>query len=222
MEGNYTIAKRKSIREQAYDHLKELIVNGTIPPGERIKEIEYSEKFQISRTPLREALRMLELEGLVETSKSGGVMVRKMSYEEIYEIYRIRLALENVVLEEVIKVATDEDIANLEDIMKKTGEAIEKDANGPETFALFSEFNGSLYKISKLKRIVEMINNINLYLSKIRKLAVNHDDRRLRAFDDHQKIVASIKKRDVEEALAINKSHLEISMGFINTLYGEN
>ena len=63
------IKKGKSIREKVYDILKEMIIDGKISPGERIIETDYCEKFQISRTPLREAIRMLELEGLVESQK---------------------------------------------------------------------------------------------------------------------------------------------------------
>lgn len=63
------IIKKKSIREQVYESLKEEIVNGRIQSGEKIIELEYAEKFGVSRTPLREALRMLELEGLVQMRK---------------------------------------------------------------------------------------------------------------------------------------------------------
>ncbi len=69
------IIKQKSIREQVYESLKEAIVNGEIESGEKIIELEYAEKFGVSRTPLREALRMLELEGLASSAEKGGVTV---------------------------------------------------------------------------------------------------------------------------------------------------
>ena len=85
------IIKKKSIREQVYESLKEEIVNGRIQSGEKIIELEYAEKFGVSRTPLREALRMLELEGLVTNAEKGGVTVNYISKEDIEEIYKIRV-----------------------------------------------------------------------------------------------------------------------------------
>src|SRR3712207_7146373 len=76
------IIKKKSIREQVYESLKEEIVNGEIQSGEKIIELEYAEKFGVSRTPLREALRMLELEGLVSNAEKGGVTVNYISRSE--------------------------------------------------------------------------------------------------------------------------------------------
>ena len=80
------IEKSKSMREKVYDVLKEMIIEGKIAQGERIIETEYSEQFQISRTPIREALRMLELEGLVVSNAKGGVLVKKFTQEEIAEV----------------------------------------------------------------------------------------------------------------------------------------
>ena len=93
--------------------------------GERIIETEYSEQFQISRTPIREALRMLELEGLVVSNAKGGVLVKKFTQEEIVEVYKIRIALEGIILEEVIQKATEDDIKTIEKILEDTKAEIE-------------------------------------------------------------------------------------------------
>ncbi|MGL4732501.1 MAG: GntR family transcriptional regulator, partial [Fusobacteriaceae bacterium] len=95
------IEKRKSIREQVYETLRDLIINGEIEAGERVVEVEYAEKFHVSRTPVREAIRMLELEGLVEVNSKGGVLVKEVTPEDIKEIYKIRIALEGVIIEEI-------------------------------------------------------------------------------------------------------------------------
>lgn len=106
------IEKNKSMREKVYDTLKQMIIDGVIKPGERIIETEYSNKFQISRTPIREAIRMLELEGLVESQTTGGVIVKTLTREEISEIYKIRIALESLIIEEIIKKINNQDIKN--------------------------------------------------------------------------------------------------------------
>ena len=159
------IEKSKSMREKVYDVLKEMIIEGKIAQGERIIETEYSEQFQISRTPIREALRMLELEGLVVSNAKGGVLVKKFTQEEIVEVYKIRIALEGIILEEVIQKATEDDIKIIEKILEDTKVEIEN-KNLEKVFELFSKFNFVLYEIAKVPRVMGMINNINLYLKR--------------------------------------------------------
>ena len=88
----------KPIREVAYDTLKHAIVTGEIPAGARIVETEYADRMHISRTPLREALRKLERDGLVEYVLRRGVVVRAFTVEDVEEIYTIRNSLEMLTL----------------------------------------------------------------------------------------------------------------------------
>lgn len=208
------IKKGKSIREKVYDILKEMIIDGKISPGERIIETDYCEKFQISRTPLREAIRMLELEGLVESQNTGGVLVKKVTKQEIYEIYKIRIALESIILDEAIKNITDKDIKRIEEILKDTEEALEVKKD-EKVFSLFSEFNNMLYDIAKLPKVTSLINNINTYMKRFRKLSVKDELRKRMAFEDHVELLRAIKDKNLIKASEINKEHLEKSMNFI-------
>lgn len=103
----------RPIREIAYEVLKHAIVTGEIPAGERIVETDYAERLHISRTPLREALRKLERDGLVEYVLRRGVVVRAFTIEDVDEIYTIRNALEMLTLPAIVERATQEDIASL-------------------------------------------------------------------------------------------------------------
>lgn len=103
----------RPIREIAYEVLKHAIVTGEIPAGERIVETDYAERLHISRTPLREALRKLERDGLVEYVLRRGVVVRAFTIEDVDEIYTIRNALEMLTLPAIIERATPEDIVSL-------------------------------------------------------------------------------------------------------------
>ncbi len=209
------IQKSKPMRELVYEELKRLIIEGEIEPGERIVETDYAEKFQISRTPIREAIRMLELEGFVESQSKGGVIVKKITMEDIEEIYRIRIALEAIIIDEAIRKAEKKDIRKLTRLMEDTEELLEEYEDEKEVFELFAQFNNILYEIAKLKRVEDMITNIKLYLSKFRRIAVENDERRRIAFEDHKAIVEAIKDRDSERALELNKIHLERSRDFI-------
>lgn len=208
------IEKNKSMREKVYDTLKQMIIDGVIKPGERIIETEYSNKFQISRTPIREAIRMLELEGLVESQTTGGVIVKTLTREEISEIYKIRIALESLIIEEIIKKINNQDIKKLEKVLKNTKKAFEvKDIE--KVFSLFTEFNQILYDIASLPKVTGMINNINLYLKRFRKLSIDNPSRKEEAFEDHVQILEAIKNKELSTAISINRMHLEKSMNFI-------
>lgn len=208
------IRRSKSMREKVYDTLKSLIFEGKIAPGERIIETEYSKKFDISRTPLREAIRMLENEGLVETQAKGGVTVKKVTKEEIVEIYKIRIALESLILEEVIKKAKEEDLEKVRQILLETKDAFNADDTAT-IFELFSKFNIALYEIANLPRVENLINNINSYLRRFRKLSISNSKRREVAYNDHLAIFQTIKNKDLENATLLNRNHLEKSMAFI-------
>lgn len=208
------IQKIKPMREQVYDKLKDLIITGSIKPSERIIELDYAEKFKISRTPIREAIRMLELEGLVEVSSKGGVIVKEITEADIIEIYKIRIALEGVIIQEIIKRDTF-DINKLEKLLDKTMSCMIKDENSKEVIKLFTNFNSEFYAISKLPRVIEMIKNLNLYLMKFRTISITDSFRRKIAYQEHRDLIEAIKNKNLEKALEINKKHLEDSMNFI-------
>ena len=91
-------AESKPIREIAYETLKHAIITGDLPAGSRIVETDYAERMHISRTPLREALRKLERDGLVEYMLRRGVIVRAFTIADVEEIYTIRNCLEMITL----------------------------------------------------------------------------------------------------------------------------
>ncbi|MGL5963107.1 MAG: GntR family transcriptional regulator [Fusobacteriaceae bacterium] len=202
------IKKRKSIREQVYDYLKQEIVNGKIKEGSRIVEEDFAEKLNVSRTPLREALRMLEFEGLVEAREKGGVTVPRTTKKDVEEVVKIRIALEKVIFEDLFDKVVEEDIVKLEKNINKVAKIVNDDLNSLEAFKYFSEFNKILYNISELPRVVNLINNLNLYLKKFRKISAENTERRLSAHKDHVKIVELIKAGNKELAIEINKKHL--------------
>ena len=115
----------RPIREIAYEVLKHAIITGEIPAGERIVETDYAERLHISRTPLREALRKLERDGLVEYVLRRGVVVRAFTIADVEEIYTIRNSLEMLTLPAIIEKATAEDLESLRTQLREMDELIE-------------------------------------------------------------------------------------------------
>lgn len=209
------IEKSKSMREKVYDRLKEMIINEELKPGERIIEVEFSEKFKVSRTPLREAIRMLELEGLLEDSGGNGMAVKKIGISDIQEVYEIRIALEGIILKEIVENKDKNGINQLEELLNKTKKLLDTSKDADQLFKLFSEFNDILYNLSKYQKVVNLIKNINMYLRIFRKYSIDNEERRLKAYNDHVGIVEALKDWDLEKALNLNKLHLSNSKDFI-------
>lgn len=209
------IKKAKPIREQVYENLKEDIISGNIQSGQKIIEIEYANKFGVSRTPLREALRMLELEGLVTTSEKGGVVVNYISEEDIIEIYKIRISLESLVLSEIIEKYSN-DLEEIDQILDETKIALEtKPVNYDNVIKIFGKFNNKLYEKSRLVHASKLITNLNQYTKRFRIWCLTDDSRLYDAFKEHIEIVDSLKKKDLKRALEINEKHLLLSMNFV-------
>ena len=209
------IERKKAIREQVYEYLKEEIVNGKIEEESRIVEEEYALKLNVSRTPLREAIRMLELEGLIEGREKGGVVVPKITKKDVEEVIKIRMALEAVIFEEIFEKVTEQDIKKLEKNINKVELIIQDEKECLEVFKYFSEFNKTLYNIADLPRVVNLINNLNLYLKKFRKISIENGNRRLSAHKDHVKMVEFIKKNRKKEIVDLNKKHLTEAKEFL-------
>lgn len=201
------IAKTKSIREQVYFKLKELIINGDIESGSKIVELDYAKKFDVSRTPVREALRMLELEGLVTTCDKGGVTVKFISKEDIRQIYEIRIALENLIIEEVIN-KKNINLKKIEKICEKTKKLIDEKKDIDEIIKFFSEFNNALYELSGLTHVGKLITNLNQYTKRFRRLCLIDEKRLNEAYCEHMELIKAIEEKNKDKAIEINREHL--------------
>ena len=139
--------ENKPIRDIAYETLKHAIIMGEIPAGTRIIETYYADKLHISRTPLREALRQLELDGLVEYKERKGVIVSAFTIDDIEEIFTIRNALMMLIMPSVIANVTQKDIQTLEGILEKMD--ISQDNADADALALLNrEFHRTIEHIS--------------------------------------------------------------------------
>lgn len=208
------IIKQKSIREQVYETLKEAIVNGEIKSGEKIIELEYAKRFGVSRTPVREALRMLELEGLVTSAEKGGVSVNYILEDDIREIYQIRIALEQLVLKEII-AKNPSSLKPLECILQETKVALDKHMKSEKLITIFGRFNNKLYEISHLQQVSKLVNNLNQYTKRFRVLCLQDETRLMEAFEEHCQLVEALRNKNLEKALKINEKHLISSMKLV-------
>ena len=195
----------RPIREIAYEVLKHAIITGEIPAGERIVETDYAERLHISRTPLREALRKLERDGLVEYVLRRGVVVRAFTMEDVDEIYTIRNALEMLTLPAIIEKATPADIASLRARLHEMDKVLES-GDIENLSPMARAFHSEITRISGLNRILRVIESQDEFINRFSAMAI-----RVQAHEEHYKLVEYIENKDLEHLEKLTKKHIERS-----------
>ena len=200
----------RPIREIAYEVLKRAIISGEIPAGERIVETDYAERLHISRTPLREALRKLERDGLVEYVLRRGVIVKAFTLADVDEIYTIRNALEMLTLPAIVKKATAQDIASLREKLSQMDELMARDdvqALSPLARAFHSQFT----RICGQMRILRVIEGQDEFITRFSAMSIAQENRRTSAHQEHHEMVNLLEKRDLAALQSLVQKHIDRS-----------
>ena len=200
----------KPIRDIAYEILKQAIITGELPAGYRIVETVYANKLHISRTPLREAFRKLELDGLVSCEVRRGVIVCAFTIEDIEEIYGIRNALMTLITPSIIENITDEDLKELEDILSVM-DISERDADSAALAVQNRQFHRKIEHISNKKRILRVIDSQEEYIIRFSAMAIASIVRRTSAHQEHRLMLTYLRERNEEKFADLMQRHLEQS-----------
>lgn len=200
----------KPIREIIYEHLRQAILEGVMKPGERIVERDIAAKFNASRTPVREALRKLESEGLIEYLARRGVIVRGFNVGEVEEIYNIRKVLECLAIRSAIKNITADRITELKRIVQEL-EQVENGNAVKTTFQGLHEFDDLIADTANMPILKGFLQTLKESLQRYRRINLSHHPRRRDAVKEHQQILQAIIDRDVERAEEVVKLHVDNS-----------
>lgn len=211
---NTDLSQNRPLREVVYESLRKTLIEYSIPVGERFIEKEYSERLNISRTPVREALKQLEEEGLVEYVHRSGVIISKITKDDVIEIYKIRESLELLILTTAMENITPEEIEDIENLLDYT-EKVNNEGKTEEVIELFETFNTHIYKASKMKRLPYLIASLNLYLKKFRNISIENEERRLNGIKEHRLMLKSIIEKDVDLAKNVIEKHLKQSVDVV-------
>jgi len=195
------------LRREVASALRKAILDGDIPPGERLIETDLAEMMNVSRMPVREALRMLENEGLVQHIPRIGLVTVEFSEQDIREIYAIREALEAYAITIVVQKATEEDLDDLE----KACDAEEKCRNSDNIKQLFksmANFNDLLYKSCNMSRLIDQIVRSQEYLQHFRNKLMRSPERCTVALNEHRELLYALRDRDEDRSVSIIRRHL--------------
>jgi DNA-binding GntR family transcriptional regulator len=188
--------------QQVYKTLRKEILHGEIAPGTRLVETQLAERFEISRTPVREALSMLKYEGLVSDAPGSGVVVSECSVKDVEELMGVRAVLEEYALDQAFDKLTEIDILQLELFIKKAARYVEE--NDPEAvFEANTEFHNYILGKSGNKRLEKILSNAMDSILRYRMASLHYPGNPEISIEKHARLVDAIKRGNKEEAKAL-------------------
>jgi len=204
------IKNAKSIRQKIYRHLREQLLNGEIPPRQHLVEAKIAREIGTSRTPIREALHSLELEGLIESIPRVGYVVKPINEDEVEEICEIRAAIEEVGARWAMEKAPQ---TLIEELRKNISMSEEKTAQGnPKVFVeLDAQFHEIIARLSGSRRLQELGQTLRRHMLRYRIQSIYLIENVIRAIQGHKAILGAIEKGNLEEVNRAIKYHLEQS-----------
>ena len=195
----------KPLREMVFESLREAIILGRLKPGERLMEIQLAEEMGVSRTPVREAIRKLELEGFVVMVPRKGAYVAGVSVKDIADVFEVRSALEGLAAGLASERITEEEMEELEKaILQISGE--EDILTVVKGDSLFHEI---IYKASRNQRLTQIITHLQEQINRFRLTSLSVPGRLKIAVGEHKKIVEAINSRNVDLANRLASEHME-------------
>ncbi len=200
--------KKSTLINDIADLLRQSIITGTIPPNTRLTEQDLSRQISVSRGSLREALRILESEGLVVDIPRHGFYVVSLSTRDIEEVYSLRLMLELEALRRVMKTFTAQDLDNLQDFLSRMNEAARL-GDRYEVVKLDLDFHRYLWKIADHKLLLQTLEGFILKISMYLSVQTHLYEDLIAGIADHQLLLCAIRDHDEELALSIMSRHIQ-------------
>ena len=196
------------LRDVVFNTLRQAILKGELGPGERLMEIQLAERLGVSRTPIREAIRKLELEGLVLMIPRKGAEVARISEKSLRDVLEIRRSLEELAIELACQRMTEDEIDELD----RTQEAFRR-AVASQDVMLMAEtdeaYHDIIYKGTNNNRLVQIINNLREQMYRYRLEYIKDADKRQILLIEHDNILKAIRGRRVAEAKAAMREHID-------------
>lgn len=202
------MADRYTLSGRVYGAIREKILSGYYKENEELKETAVAAELGVSRTPVREALRQLELEGLVSIIPNKGAYVTGITKKDIHDIYMIRSYLEGLCARWACENITDAEIEALDEILYLT-EFHAKKGHSDQMVELDNKFHDLIYKASGSKILNHVLSDLHQYVERVRKITLSMPYRAEKSSKEHAAIVEAIKKRDGDLAEALAHEHIE-------------
>jgi len=195
------------LRDVVFNTLRQAIIKGELKPGEKLLEISLADQLGVSRTPVREAIRKLELEGLVVMVPRKGATVAGITKKHLMDVLEIRRALEELAIELACERITPEQLAEL----KATEKSIKDAKDSEDSFALSDldeKFHEIIYSATNNPRLIQMLANLREQMYRYRLEYIKATDKRQKLVTEHNRIVKALDTKNAEIGRKAIRDHI--------------
>ena len=210
MESNFKVNMNEylPLRDVVFNTLRQAILRGELKPGERLMEIQLANKLGVSRTPIREAIRKLELEGLVLMIPRKGAEVAEITEKNMRDVLEVRKALEELAVQLACDKITKEEIEE----MKKAAEDFKKILKSKDITEIAEadvRFHDIIYMATDNQKLIQLLNNLREQMYRYRVEYLKEGETRDVLVKEHEELTKAIRERDVERAKQLSFQHIE-------------
>lgn len=191
--------------QKAYDFIYQQILSGTKELGSPISEVEIATALEMSRSPVREALKLLEMQGIIVHYQNRGTFVTDMSRKDISEIFQLRRMLELESLENACKYMDDSVLEEL----KKNIESLNENSTAQEYYSANTALHQAIVNYSGNSRLVKFYETLSMQIALVNRLSAKLPRHFQESREKHLAIVNAIMERDLEKASELLRMHLE-------------
>ncbi len=196
------------LRDVVFNTLRQAILRGELEPGERLPEIQLADKLGVSRTPIREAIRKLELEGLVIMIPRKGAVVAEITEKSLRDVLEVRRALEELSVKLACEKIQEEEIEALKVAAKEFEDAL-KTGDVTAYAEADVKFHDIIYHTTDNERLIQLLNNLSEQMYRYRVEYLKREDSHETLLAEHQYIIEMLKKRDVKRAVEAVCTHVD-------------
>ena len=200
------VARAADSAAQIYEHVKTMAMTFEIRPGERVNEVEIARSLNVSRTPLREALNRLLMEGFLTRAPNRGFIGRALDAKQVFDLYELRRALEGSIAAIACERATDEELLELERFVKASKDRPE-DTNASALLALDEQFHERVARLTRNEEMVRALASINARIHYFRWIDMRNGRRR-HTQQEHLRIVKALQSRDAAAVTKLMSGHI--------------
>ena len=200
-----------SLTEKVYQNLRSDILSGTFRDQEELRETALAKVYGVSRTPVREAIRQLALEGLVDTIPNRGAYVHNIHGKDVKDVYAIRSLLEGLAARWAVENITDEQIEAMEEVLYMS-EYYRKKELWEQVYKCDNKFHDLMYAASGSHLLEHMLRTFHEYVQQVRKSALQDEKRAKSSFEEHAAILDAIKKGQADAAADLAKQHIDTAV----------
>ena len=210
MEHNFKVNMNEylPLRDVVFNTLRQAILKGELAPGERLMEIQLAEKLGVSRTPIREAIRKLELEGLVLMIPRKGAEVARISEKSLRDVLEVRRSLEELAIELACERMTEEELRTLEQAQAAFKKAIE-DGDAMAIAETDEGYHDLIYQGTGNDKLVQILNNLREQMYRYRLEYIKDRDKRQILLLEHDHILKALRGRNIAEAKMAVREHID-------------